>query len=529
MKLLIVDDERQIRESMTRYIAGLKMGFSEIRTASSGVEALCICEQFTPDLLIVDILMPELDGIQTIECILERHGGIQIIIISGCNDFQYVKTALRFPVQDYVLKPIHLPELNAALGRAVEEIRKTRAREQELIRMSWFAEALPDMQERFLSAQLHGRYSDTAYVQNTARALELDQLLEQPMLVTAMTLAQGTSAEGAPARDNALDFPSLRRVLPDYLSGDRLVWADDMLVAVLSPGAQTVELLARIDEALSKIEQCEAIRAIAGIGIPALNMWALSGSFRSACSALQVASASGARVINAGDILLDGGARTPRASIKSDEVWMLKGELLRGDVQGLREFAAQLVVALTPNGADDAQLWYAKLELMRVYIKLLQNIGAKPAGNVLASLAQLESLSSAGQLADWVDTRLSQLASVTLEQRRTRAESIAHLMTRQIRERYSEPLSLQVFANETNLSTNYLSQVFSENVGASFLQYLTDCRMNRALELLADPCIPISQIGAMVGYENANYFARLFRKRQGMSPSEFRERMSFEA
>lgn len=525
MRLLIVDDERQIRESMTRYIAGLKMGFSEIRTASSGVEALSICEQFTPDLLIVDILMPELDGIQTIARILEQHGGIQIIIISGCNDFQYVKTALRFPVQDYVLKPIHLPELNAALGRAIEKMKEAHAQEQALIRMGWFMEALPDMQERFLSAQLHGRYSDMAYVQNTAKALELEQLLEQPMVVTAITLAQGALIEGAPARDNALDFPSLRRVLPDYLSGDRLVWADDMLVAVLSPGAQTVELMARIDEALSKIEQREAIRAVAGIGIHAQNMWTLSSSFRSACSALQVASASGARVINAGDILLGG---ENRASIKSDEVWMLKGELLRGDVRGLREFAAQLVVALTPNGADDAQLWHAKLELMRVYIKLLQNIEVKPAGNALASIAQLESLSSAAQIADWVDTRLAQLASVTLEQRRTRAESIAHLMTRQIHERYSEPLSLQVFANETNLSTNYLSQVFSENVGTSFLQYLTDCRMNRALELLADPCIPISQIGAMVGYENANYFARLFRKRYGMSPSEYRERMSFE-
>jgi len=138
-------------------------------------------------------------------------------------------------------------------------------------------------------------------------------------------------------------------------------------------------------------------------------------------------------------------------------------------------------------------------------------------------------MSTTGQMADWVDARLAQLASATLEQRRTRAESVARWMPREIGQRYSEPLSLQVFANETNLSTNYLSQVFSEHAGASFLQYLTDCRMGRALELMADPRIPISQIGAMVGYENANYFARLFRKRHGMSPSEFRERMNFEA
>ena len=525
MKLLVVDDEQQIRESMTRYIASLGWDFESILTADNGLEALYLVETYRPDILVVDVLMPGIDGIETIERALEYLPELQIIIISGCNDFQYVKSALRFPVEDYVLKPIHLPELNAALQRVVSKVDAARSRTQSYERTLWFEQGIPDMQERFLAALLHGRYADDTYVETTTKTLSLDSLLCNPLLISVITLRAGhTDTESS-----AMDFSSLRQVLPSYLDeSDRMIWADDMLIAVLSTGGalpQPGQLSTRLEDALAKMEHVEAIHAVAGIGTPVFSPLEMADSYRLACDAVQIADWSHIRVMTSGDLLSHQDADGRRARAKSDAVWAIKSCLVNGDTPLLHDCVGRLIASLIHEGTDKEKLWYAKLELARVYVKLLQNLDANLLSHPLANLSQMEHLASDTQLADWFEAKLAQLGSSAIEQRKSRAEFVAQWMKQQIHERYQQQLSLQLFADESNLSASYLSQVFSEQIGATFLQYLTDCRMNNAIEKLGDARIPISHIGAMVGYESGNYFARLFRKRYGMSPSEYRERM----
>lgn len=310
-----------------------------------------------------------------------------------------------------------------------------------------------------------------------------------------------------------------------------MIWADDMLLAVLcfdGDNPQPGQLSNRFEEILVQLERRESIRAVAGIGTPAHTPFEVADSFKAACNALQVAGWRDARLMTAGDTAL-GGDGAMQTHLTSDAVWALKSCLIKGDIPLLRECIARLISRVIPKDAEQDLLWHARLELTRVYVKLIQNMGVTPSEHLLTNLAQLERLNSAAALRDWFESRLVQLVDIATEQRRGRSELVARWMTEQIHQRYGEQLSLQVFADETNFSVSYLSQVFSEQIGMPFLQYLTNCRMNRVSELLNDARIPISQVGAMVGYESANYFARLFRKWHGVSPSEYRERALYEA
>ena len=152
LKLIIADDEKWVRTAIKSIIRFDDQEFVLASEASNGIETLELCRQHEPDILITDIMMPGLNGLELISELARTQPEIKIVVISGYNDFDYARTAMRYGVKDYLLKPVDENELNQVLNRIKNEIReKERQKLERESRQKQYEKVLPVIYEAFLN------------------------------------------------------------------------------------------------------------------------------------------------------------------------------------------------------------------------------------------------------------------------------------------------------------------------------------------------------------------------------------------
>lgn len=520
MRLLIVDDEVLIREGMANYVRMLDMGFDEIRVCESGIQALETVEQFRPDVAIVDVLMPEMDGIETIERMYQMVPGLQIIIISGCNDFSFVRASLRYPVVDYLPKPIQRQELVAALSRCQRKICAVENQMRSSLRAKRVLSMLDQLQEQYLCSILLGRYStDIPKLEENLRRLELGEWIEGPLIVSVIAMGNDVAGE-----NSAADFSTLQSHMEKRFPGMRLIPMDENHFVLLCKidGEETVSrYVALMEGALKGIYDDRSLKGVAGISPVFYGVGQMHAAYQSACDAMELARNSRCTVMLGGDALVSD--RPQRFFLGEQFEKALRACITACNADRLHALVQQSIAAWE-NDEDPDGVWHIKLEYMRVYMKLLHLLDTPAQIAVFSDMSSLSPMLRGKQVAAWFEKQLMQLMDLSDTMRISRAEKVCMEIREVIESRYGEPLSLQFFSDATGLSTNYLSQIFVQYTGVSFISYLTNCRMAHAVDLIKHSDLAINVISQSVGYEDPNYFARLFGKTYGMSPTEFRRK-----
>lgn len=523
MKILIVDDEMPIRCGIAGYLRAQLEDACEIESAQSAREAMNLIEGGWPvDLLLTDVLMPDIDGIQLAEWTRRQLPDASIIVVSGSDDFQHVKSSIRFQAEDYLLKPIKPDQLlncvRAAMSKRDE--RKCEARkkaEQEAL----ILEMAPELSAQLLRGLMKNQFSEESVILRRMEMLGLKELTAGGELQVALAEVYGDIA----ARPVLLK--ALRHCFDDCMvvsmDGDEIA-----VVMQISDGqgpAYRDEQRARLEKELEP-----GINWKMGLGCKVPSPMQLARAYRSARLALNQGrmELGGGHLIMYGDINISDARACPR--IARDQEMKLLQAIQAGDEAQMIACVEAIFAYLTPcvSAFDPLLLANVKMEWIASIMWIMKNMELSsenaPTLNDL-DIHRAISVTQLCALRAWVIEKLHLLINYLKQERGNRACRIVTRMKEAADTRYSEPFGVQQFADELDVSPNYLSTLFKQAVGVTFTDYIRSVRLSKAAELMRLSTMRISDIARQVGYEDQNYFARVFRKQFGASPSEYRERM----
>ncbi|MCR2807580.1 response regulator [Paenibacillus soyae] len=531
MNLMIVEDEIRILNSLVHNIPWEQHGIEVVATAENGKDALAILERRMPEILLLDIEMPEMDGLTLAEAVLEREPGTRIIILSGHDDFGFAQRAIGLGVAKYLLKPAGDEEVLKAVVEAADEIRSELSEKHNLheLQRMWRVR-LPQLQSEFLRGWVSGRYADWELRKHSA---ELELELRDHSLYAAAVCEIDPLSESE-TRFGAKDLPllqfSLESIAKEVLpSEEGMVFGDANGSTVLlfrsreeeAASDMTKRINVRLTRILNVVKECLKLTASAGMG-SAGELAGVPRSYQQACQALQERAIYGNGIAipypeagrGEGAILLDADFE------RQLEIAVYTGE---------REKANVLIDGYVEKAyahADSSVLIYEHLlYLSGVFTRIIQTQGwwlRRVLEGDYAYFLSLETLVSKDQIVEWAK-RVNQHIAAYMESER---QSSSHRLVKQIVElvdrNLESDLSLHTLAERMYVNPSYLSRLFKRETGEVFSSYVQARRMEKAKELLLADA-KVFDASTAVGYHDISYFAKVFRKYWGVAPSELKK------
>jgi len=527
-KVLLVDDEEDVRESIVRKLDWASLGFAVVGQAGNGVEALELAERLEPDIVMTDIKMPFMDGLELCRRVKRFLPGVHVAIFSGFDEFEYAKEAITQQVEEYILKPIDAEELASVFRRLRATLDAEIAERRDMERLRhYYAQSLPLLRQQVLIELLERRI-EAGDIPGRFAGYDLDIAAREYCVATV----QYWHGDEQTVEGRLLEV-SLCRLIGDVLGSSvryHLVQRLDRIVLLFlldgGGAAQVTELLGQLF-ALSR--RLLNVRLSIGVGSARARPDEIALSYEESCSALEYK-----LLVEQGQCICIGDIEPGAGSSEAPDPQYAE-ELLRCIKVGTQQELQKAVSALTGylsamhTGVQQSRIYL--LELFAELLKLIRTyrMDAAEAGqDSLLQEGMTLPFSDMDAFGEWLAAyceRLRQLA------RRERKDSVRLLIDRAaglLQERYADSeLSLEVVCAELGVSAAYMSTVFKKETGQGFVSFLTELRMDKALELLAGTDLKTYQIAERIGYTDPNYFSYVFKKKFGMSPSKYKaDRMS---
>lgn len=518
MKVLLADDEYLIREGLQSAIDWKAHGMEIVGAAEDGEQALELFRQRRPDLIITDICMPFLDGLQLAEAVLREDAGTRVILLTCYDEFEYAKQAVKIGVLDYVLKPIDLGYMDQMLGGIAEKFRAEQARTQQAERQRLFSEVLhrqkglEDGAERQRCAGLCGR----------------EQYACMIVGILGYRLAKDTFEE-AELQEYFQQFAGLVR----SCAGETEFFepsAGEGRVTMVLAGDSAQQAASRMQEICAAMRRDEALTN----EYPFL---CATDGVAEGLEKLQTAYAHCQAVM--------------RYDYLSDETTVLDYALLRRKTQEdngrvaadianfascVRTFDRGLIersmggITQTIRESGRYSTMYGQMFVAAAYSQLIgaleefdiriEEVFADPA-------EEYRKVIVAGSLQKQIDglgRMLGAVCDYVQGQKGSAHRTLVEAARQYIDAHYAEnTISLQSVAAEVHMSACYFSILFKQESGRSFISYLTELRMERAKHLLRRTDLKAYEIAGAVGYDNPTYFSTLFKKHTDLSPKEYRQ------
>lgn len=533
LKAFLVEDELIVREGIKTTIDWQGCGFIFCGEAADGELAYPLIERERPDVLITDIKMPFMDGLELSRLVKKALPECKIIILSGHEEFRFAQEALKIGVTEYLLKPINSAEVTELLHRMRRLILKEQEERRNLER--YLQEAMESEEElrlRLFQDIVSGTLPLSEILERgRALKLELHAQWFEVALITCGSTSQAGGAGGAQA--------ILGREIRRMDMGNGTVFCFDRGiegVALLFKGDTQQELEQLRQGFLEKLEaglkRHESLWYFGGVGSPVNRLTRLMDSYESAAHALSLRFMRSRNQIlhytqiGAQRLMEDNGS--PLDAIENGGLDIRRVEaFLRGGNQG--EVAYFTEELLREIGHTNTQsLLFRQYVLMDIYftaLKYLKEIGGlqAEAGEPFQRPGQAGEILDAAQYKAYLHHVLSGALSRRDELHMGQYRAMLDKARAYIAKHYAdENISLSEVANHVNVSPNYFSTIFSRETGESFIKYLTDVRMEKAKELLCCSDLRCAEIGFAVGYKDPHYFSYLFKKTQNCSPIQYR-------
>lgn len=534
-KVLIVDDEPMIREGLRGVIQHHCPLFTGIHESRDGDEALSLAMEMMPDVVITDIQMPRLGGLEFIRQLKREHPEAVILIISGYDDFEYAQTGLKLGVKDYLLKPVDSLALAERLNEIAEELKKRHVFLQDMEQLQRkVRESRLLFRERFLHRLLSGaldgeqlrKQAEEAGVSLTAShySVALVSLALKPEMDRSMEEAMVMAVADEVAMKNGPGIAEVHSLLdkdhePVLVIGCRHPGADQSF-------RDLHRYLMNVGNALEKSAGLK-VRVSAG------NVHPLPEELRQAYLEAREAklyhfTLNSQMIIHYEEISAVRRIpepQSPSSPLLERLLMHIKLQEQEEAVGALRELLRQY---LCVPGANPH---WVKLKLMELTAALLQlmeewgsgaalffNEGEKDPYVVIRQVQNMEELQ--GWLERFIRRCMEEVGKVRRNKSATYIEKVKSYLETAISD---SQLSISDVASRLFLNPNYLRQLFRQETGESFVLYVTRMRLERALELLKDPTLKIQDVAERVGFEEQRYFSSCFKKFFQFTPTEYRE------
>jgi two-component system response regulator YesN len=525
-KVFLVDDEIVIREGIRTSFPWDKSGFVLSGEAQDGEIALALMQEIKPDILITDIRMPFMDGLELSRKALVNMPWLKVVILTGYDEFTYAREALALGVKEYLLKPVSAHELHEALKRIALQIDEERRRQQDLMSIkTQLDQSAQLIRDQFLCEVVQGTADEVkrSSLFLRARELEMNLLARQYRL---MIIAPGRAAA------ERLPFKALiSRLLESRPAGSLYQCQPDGLTTVLFLADSPEE----IDEAVflfaqavkHEAEQMKMEPLHIAIGAVVNTVFALKDSYRSALVTLQAMSehlsSMNTQIMDSTDLQL----RMVEVLSLAENASLYE-RLRFAPVSRVGEILGEYFAAVGSGRKSMMMMNFLFVDSMLTAVRLVQELGLD-IKEMLPEAIRVEKdcplFSSEEEMRTNAQEILTRALMIRDRESLSRYSALIRKACAYAEEHFCDPnLTLSDAARHVHLSVNHFCTVFSQETGTTFIEYLTQLRLQRAREMLENTTLRSAEIAPGIGYRDPHYFSYLFKKNIGLSPREYRNR-----
>lgn len=532
-RIVIVDDEIEVREGIKESIEWDRHGFECIGVYRNGSEALEAISELKPDLVLSDICMPFMDGIELTRQIHLNYPYIKVIILTGHDEFDYAQKALRLKVHDFIVKPITAYELRNLLDKVKLEMDKEAENRENLSLLKMqLHQSLPLLRERFLEQLINGTLRDVT-IHDRFEYFSLP-LITPPYLVVAIDIDDLDEIK----KERWQNDPELFRyaaynIVQEVMEGkDAIVFRtrEERIIVIFSGETEEgpYEAALGLSEVIRFcVEKYLKFTVTVGVGMLRRSLNELHLSYKGAISALDYRFLHGKnRVIS---ILDMEGNNKPVQQL--DIEWNRRFSTLikTGTFEDAQILIGQLIsnlkASLMSLGACYLQIQAIIIAIMTTIHELVGNDSAHFKGHeiVLKDINQFKTLD---EIETWLKTICKEAISYISEQRNDLTKMQVLSVIAYIENHYpNENLTVDELCRHVHLSKSYFSTIFKQHKEQTIMEYVTRVRIEKAKDLLRHTPLKSYEVASKVGYGDPQYFSVLFKKNTGITPTEYREKL----
>lgn len=519
-KAFFVEDEIVTREGIRDNVDWRGNGFEFCGEAPDGEMALPLINAAQPDLLITDIKMPFMDGLELCKIVRERMPWVKIVILSGHDEFEYAQKAINLGVTEYLLKPVTPHDLHQVLQRIAAQIEQDHREQEHLKKLKrQVDENRSAMRERLLLSLAMGSVSSAEAI-DKGHVLGLDLVAACYLVVVVRIDLRPTVA--------AFDYQEYHRVqqvlaVPLEQRPDVLLIKKDVEELVLIMKGNSPESLREQKHRLVPAIQREAetLGGSVTIGCGAVKH-RLTDIYQSFVEALIEAQG----INNRDTAPLN--SNVGKAELLKINKSAVESYLRCGVKEDFAEFFDSFIQPLCEPALKSYLVKdYLVMDIALTAAKFVADLG----GNVDQVVPALDNMEATLSEITTVEQLRDQLQNILVSALTYRDSLTSHqhsMMLQQVHEYIDQhymdsTLSLNEVAGRVSLSPSHFSTVFSQETGQTFKEYLTEVRIQRAKELLRSTTLRSLEISYQIGYSDPHYFSYVFRKHTGLSPKEYRQ------
>ena len=524
-RVMLVDDEEDVAQAIMKKMNWEEMGFESPRYAHNGLEALELSEDLRPDIVMTDIKMPYMDGMELSRNLKRLYPNIRIIIFSGFDEFEYAKEAIRLEAEEYILKPIDSDELKAVFKRVHEALDRDIDEKLNVAKLeNYYMDSLPLLQEDFFASLVEGRIA-----QDKMGKFLSDYRIELLGPLYAVAIVHISNSSVPDGMNPVLLSVSVRKLLEERMDEKWGCWffsylGSTVMVAQLRERKEATAFTDDCDRLCRlAISMCKA-RVTIGVGPIVENLSDIDASYKGARDAVSYRVLYGnTKAINISEI-------SPMevddvAAGDDSNLFDVFKKIKMSDKESAHDAAARYIDLNLENQSSIQNHRFFVMELVSELYKFARNnqldVGEifDMNSDVYAVVQQMEK----AELRDWFVGVALRMHELIEDKRSDNTRSFVTKAKEYVEDHYADQdLSIDFICSYLGVSSAYFSTVFKKETGKTFVGYLTEFRMEKAEKLLLETDEKTYIIAQEVGYSDPNYFSYVFKKQFGVSPSKYK-------
>lgn len=531
-KIILVDDETDVAEIISHKLDWNALGFSNPVICNNGLEALEEAEKIRPEVVMTDITMPYMNGLELAKKLKDEYPNIRIIIFSGYDEFEYAQEAIHIQAEEYILKPIDAEQLKKTFLKIKNTLDKEYDAQQNISKLeSYYNESLPMLQESFYSALIEHKIPSNK-IKHYLNDYSID--LNSPLYCVCIF---HVSTRAINRKMNPLYVSvSVRKLAEEKLEKK---WKakffnyqeNTVMIAQLNQQKDVKILIDGCDKFARLCEDVADAVVTIGVGYTCDKVVDLYRSYEGARLAVSYRALYGTtKAINIDEIEPE----------KSTKPLTIETETLKEVFKRIKIYDRDKLSQAIDAFLEETTSTLTKVPEFRFYVmQLVSEMYSFASENNLALnelftsyhdiILQVEKL-ELSDLSNWMHELCIKMQDMINEQRSNTTNQFIIKAIDYINENYNDPnLSFEALCNYLNVSYAYFSTIFKKETGQTFTSYLTAIRMNKAVDLLLEAKDKTYNVALDVGYSDANYFSYVFKKTYGISPFKYRSKFSKES
>jgi two-component system response regulator YesN len=518
-KAFLVEDEIVTREGIRDNVDWRGSGFEFCGEAPDGELALPLLQAAPPDVLITDIKMPFMDGLELCKIVRERMPWVKILILSGHDEFEYAQQAIKLGVTEYLLKPVTVQNLHDVLKKVATQLDQERKEQENLRKLQeQIEENRATLREKLLLKLVVGAVSSTEAIEK-GQLLGVD-LIARCYLVVIIRTELGDRSE----QFDYAEYQQVQHLVAGLIENnpDVFLLKKDWEELVLVMKGHTPEHLEEEkDLLLNQIKQKvrgTRYQLTIGVGTPQKRIADIYQSFVEALIEAQGIGSRDTAILS---------SNVGKAELLKINKSAVESYLRCGVKEDFPDFFDTFIRPLCEAALKSYLVKnYIVMDIALATAKFVADLGGD-VDQVVPALDNMETTLAEITTVEHFRDKLQGILINALTYRDSQANNQHGLMLQQVHDYIDQHymdanLSLNEVAARVNLSPSHFSTVFSQETGQTFKEYLTEVRIRRAKELLRSTTLKSFEISYQIGYSDPHYFSYVFRKHTGLSPKEYR-------